>query len=336
MVEMLDGLEMWSTRDIADEFDFGVERKKNSPLYQKLLEIQSNATHSSRLVILFGGTPTDESERDTFDQAKCDWEDNWSKRSDYKLENDDKTKHWWHLLTEEEQVYLNEEYKRVCVIHYESLDDDREDPLAIEFRYGFNPAREQLKTEIAKRPKVESFEVIEHGLVEIDFDCRRREEESDHEAFVIGEGDTPGEAIDEIMREFKDRDTDKAEYEERHGQLDKEMSNSLFPLIDYFDLSARLKEHFGERAIPLWLGQYFDWSLEDEPSGVAKTLKEAGFDQEPVEPNREDFDTEAEFKVAFEEFEQRWGVWDETEHSPEYKYCICLRFRVVSRGRQEQ
>lgn len=149
MAEMLDGLEMWSAGDIAGEFDFGVKRKKNSPLYQKLLEIQSNAKNPSRLVILFGGTPTEESERETFDKAMYDWEDNWSRRSDYHLENDDKTQHWWHLLTEEEQGFLNEEYKQVCRTHYELSKMDREDPFAIEFRYGFNPACESSSDKTA-------------------------------------------------------------------------------------------------------------------------------------------------------------------------------------------
>jgi hypothetical protein len=89
MIEMLDGLELWTAGAIASEFELGVKRRNNSPLFRKLMAIQRNAKHPSHVVILFSGTPTDESERDSFDTTKCDWEDNWSRKSDYHLGNDD-------------------------------------------------------------------------------------------------------------------------------------------------------------------------------------------------------------------------------------------------------
>lgn len=311
MVEMLDGLELWTASAIAGEFSFGVKRKKNSPLYQKLMKFQSNAKNPSRLVFLFGGTPTDESERESFDLATCDWDDSWSRRSDYHLENDDKTRHWWHLLTNEEQVFLNEEYKRICETHYEMSEGDREDPLNIEFRYGFNPAWENYKVEIAKRPKVETLEVIEHGLVETNFICSCRNTLADNETCIQGTGDTPGEAIIYILDRLRNAE------------------NVVTPCIDYFDLSNRLRSHFGNRAEPAYGDQYWSWMLEDKPSGVAKTMKEAGIVKEPNEPSREDYSSDEEFEVAFQEFEERSDAWNEAEDWPDYVYLLCLKFRVA-------
>jgi len=311
MVEMLGGLELWTAEAIAAEFNFGVKRKKNSPLYQKLLEVQREATNPSRLVILFGGTPTDDSECDSFDRAMCDWEDNWSRSSDYHLENDDKTRHWWHRLTEEEQLSLNEEYKRICEIHYEMSEEDREDPLTLEFRYGFNPAWESYKVEIAKRPKVESFEVVEHGLVEIDFACDCQSTAADGVNCVIGAGDTPDEAMTDILDQLRDADSEAA------------------TCIDYFDFSVRLKDHVGHRAVPVSGHQYWSWLLEDEPSGVAKTMLEAGITQEPEEPSRDTFDSDAEFEAAFQVFEEQCDAWNEAEDWPDYVCRICLTFRVA-------
>ncbi|MBR9804489.1 hypothetical protein GYB59_23585 [bacterium] len=311
MVEMLHGLEFWTADAIASEFDFGVKRKKTSELSLKLREIQSKAKNPSRLVILFGGTPTDESERDLFDFAIYDWEDNWSRRSDYRLENDDKAAHWWRLLTDDEQRFLNEEYKRVCVSYYESLPDDREDPLAIEFRYGYNPAWEKFKKEVSNRPSVVWFEVIEHGLVELDSTCDCDRNVADGVECVVGEGDTPDEAIINILDQFRYTESEGSSY------------------IDYFVFSVRLRDYFGNRALPICGHQYWSWMLEDEPSGVAKTMKEAGIEREPVEPTRDQFASDAEFESAFQEFEEQYEAWNQAEDWPTYVYRFCLLFRIA-------
>lgn len=265
MVEMLDGLELWTAEGMAQAFRFGVKRKKNSPLYRKLLEIQSKATNPSQLFFPGRDVPND--------RELYDWEENYIERCwYYNPDNDDKAKQWWHLLTDEEQEFLNEEYKIVCRSYYEHepLDEEGNPNLNLEFRYRFNPLWEAFKADIAKRPKVESFMIVDHGLVAMDFECNCKPEKRIFEYCESFDGDHPNDAIERLFQSFKNRDEYKEDYEERFGPLSRESSDTLFPLIDFFDLNRQLKVHFGGRAIELSENQYRDWTLDINPSGVER------------------------------------------------------------------
>lgn len=324
MVEMLDGLELWTAEGIAQAFRFGVKRKKNSPLYRKLLEIQSKATNPSQLFFPGRDVPND--------RELYDWEENYIERCwYYNPENDDKAKQWWHLLTDDEQAFLNEEYKIVCRSYYENepIDEEGNPNLNLEFRYRFNPLWEAFKADIANRPKVESFKIIDHGLVGTDFDCDCCSKDDGFKHCEWDDGDTPDDAISVILRTLKDQASIKASYENEYGKLSKESSEMLFPLIDFFDLSHRLRDHFGERACEVAGDQFQDWTLDIEPSGVAETLRQAGWEKEPDEPNRDAFDSDEAFENALNAFEDYWNEWFEVERNPQFKYRICLKFNVA-------
>ncbi len=201
--------------------------------------------------------------------------------------------------------------------------------LNLEYRCLFNPIWESFKAAIARRPKVRSFAVIDHGLVGSEFDCGCESALDGFEYCETMDGDNPAEAFSWLLDGFKVGDAERFQYENQNGHFINESSTTLHPKFDYFDLARRLNDYFGDRAIECKDCQYWRWYLPDEPSGVAETFRVLGIGPETDIPERENFKCDESFAVAMEEFEDRCT---DIELNPQFKYRFCLKFNLDSQS----
>jgi hypothetical protein len=141
--------------------------------------------------------------------------------------------------------------------------------------------------------QVTDFELIDHGIDGSQYFPGCGTSFTDFAHVATGCGDNPAEALDDLLEQVA----------------------SSTSGLDIDDLERRILESENN-------GNPFP----ELPSAFQRCLEANGFDEEPTEPDRDDFDTDEEFEEAYNDWETRLQEYQEFTESADVYYYLSLRW----------
>ena len=151
---------------------------------------------------------------------------------------------------------------------------------------------------MSKTHRVSDFELVDHGITNSSYFQGCGTSLTGYNYCNTGNGDTPAEALDDLLESIATMCADDG------GSIDVE------------GLEERILEEENFHLMP------------DSPSAFQEAMEANGFDEEPVEPDRDDFETDAEFDAAMEEYETRHEQYEELNEECDNYYYLSLRFNL--------
>ena len=152
--------------------------------------------------------------------------------------------------------------------------------------------------------KIESFELVDHGIDSPSYFQGCGTAFTDYKHCVTGNGDNPREALDDLLEQV-------AQYV---FPIDPTDHNKGFHFFDISDLEDRIVADVPNQNVLV------DGKFPEEPSAHDEMMEANGIS----EPDKDDYETEEEYDEAYEEYEQQMEGFEGCEGN---YYYLSLRWK---------